>query len=85
MTSAGAGASVATVDWWSRCRSDLARPDIPVASGARLFLIVSAAVIVVMAQISDPAAARDLLLLVPALIGAVALAARLHRVDDGRR
>ncbi len=56
------------VDWWTRLRADLARPTSPIARQEARFLAGSAAVIVVVAQVSDPGSTADLLLLAPAVV-----------------
>jgi signal transduction histidine kinase len=54
------------VTWWSRWRADLVRPETPTDRGELPFLAVSAAAVIVVAQVSDPGSARDLALLVAA-------------------
>jgi signal transduction histidine kinase len=55
------------VSWWDRCLADLARPEEPTGRDELGFLVGSAAVIVVVAQLTDPGTAVDLLLLTPAV------------------
>ena len=66
MISVAAGRSLAHVQWL-RWRADLARPELPSHSDERLFLPAAAAVIVAVAQLSDPGSVVDLLFLVPAV------------------
>ena len=56
-----------TVDWWSWLREDLARPEVPTGRDELGFLAGSAALIVVLAQLTDPGTALELLALTPAV------------------
>lgn len=71
MTSAGGRHSLDRVSWWSRLRTDLARPEAPPRREERVFLAGSAMAIIAVAQVSDPGSATDLLLLSPALLAFV--------------
>jgi hypothetical protein len=51
-----------------RWHADLARPEMPTSRNERLFLLGCALVIVVAAQLTDPGSARDLLVLMPAVV-----------------
>ncbi|MEA2827032.1 MAG: hypothetical protein QOG43_1471 [Actinomycetota bacterium] len=55
------------MDWPSRWRADLGRPEVPTGSEPRWFLIGSAVAIATIAQLTDPGSAADLLLLAPAV------------------
>ena len=52
--------------WWRRWRADLARPEAPTSRRELRFLTLSAAVIIGLAQWSDPGSPADLALLLPA-------------------
>jgi signal transduction histidine kinase len=54
------------VDWWTRWRTDLGRPETPTGRHELVFLTASAALIITIAQISDPGSARDVIMLAPA-------------------
>jgi len=54
------------VAWWYRWRADLVRPETPTDRSELPFLAVSAAVIVVVAQATEPGTAAELLLVVVA-------------------
>jgi signal transduction histidine kinase len=55
------------VDWWSRWRADVARPEVPTGREELAFLTGSAVVIITVAQLTDPGSLAELLLLTPAL------------------
>jgi signal transduction histidine kinase len=74
MFSVAAGRSLGHVQWL-RWRADVARPELPSHSDERLFLPAAAAVIVAVAQLSDPGSALDLLFLMPA-VGAFVIRGR---------
>jgi signal transduction histidine kinase len=59
------------VTLWRRWRADLARPEIPTSRQALGFLVGTAVVIVVAAQLTDPGTALDLLALAPAVVAFV--------------
>ncbi len=58
--------------WWQWLRTDLARPTLPTMRHELPFLVGSAAVIIAVAQLSDPGSAADLALLLPAFAAFVA-------------
>jgi signal transduction histidine kinase len=55
------------VTLWRRWRADLARPEVPTSREALGFLVGTAVVIVVAAQLTDPGSALDLIALAPAV------------------
>jgi signal transduction histidine kinase len=59
------------VTWWSRWRVDVARPETPTDRRELPFLAVSALAVVVVAEVSDPGTAWELVLLVAAGFGFV--------------
>ncbi len=63
--------SLHSVTWWDRCLGDLSRPEVPTGREELGFLVGSAAVIVAVAQLTDPGTAVDLLLLTPAVVAFV--------------
>jgi signal transduction histidine kinase len=56
------------VELWARWRADLRRPEAPVHPDERSIHLVAPAVIAVIAQLTDPGTAGELLLLVPAVL-----------------
>ncbi len=56
---------------WRRWRADLARPEVPTSRDALGFLVGTAVVIVVAAQVTDPGTALDLIVLAPAVLAFV--------------
>jgi len=54
------------VEWWTRWRADLARPEVPTGRDELAFLSGSAVLIIVVAQLTDPGSVTELLLLTPA-------------------
>jgi signal transduction histidine kinase len=54
------------VNWWTRARADLARPEAPTGREELPFLALSAAVVVVLAQLSDPGSTGEVLLVLVA-------------------
>ena len=56
---------------WQRWRADLARPEVPTSREGLGFLVGTAVVIVVAAQLTDPGTALDLILLSPAVVAFV--------------
>ncbi len=67
MTSAERRPSLDSMDWSSRWRADLWRPEVPTGSDQRWFLVGSAVAISAIAQLTDPGSGAALLLLVPAV------------------
>jgi signal transduction histidine kinase len=63
------------VTWRTRWRADLARPETTVNRSELPFLVTGATAIVVVAQMTDPGAAAELLLVVAAALGFVLCAA----------
>ena len=59
------------VTLWQRWRADLARPEVPTGREGLGFLVGTAVVIVVAAQLTDPGTALDLILLSPAVVAFV--------------
>ena len=57
--------------WWIRWRADLARPETTIDRREQPFLVVSATAIVVVAQMTDPGTAVELLLVVAAAMAFV--------------
>ncbi len=56
---------------WQRWRADLAQPEVPTGREGLGFLVGTAVVIVVAAQLTDPGTALDLILLSPAVVAFV--------------
>ena len=56
---------------WRRWRADLTRPEVPTSRDALGFLVGTAVVIVVAAQVTDPGTALDLIVLAPAVLAFV--------------
>jgi signal transduction histidine kinase len=56
------------VTLWRRWRADLARPEVPTGRDALGFLVGTAVVIVIAAQLTDPGTALDLIALAPAVL-----------------
>jgi len=59
------------VNWWSRCRADLARPEVPTGRDEVPFLVIGSLTTVAVAQLTDAGSIIDLVLLVPAVLAFV--------------